>query len=191
MVDSVGRIGGAPIMGVKRRMPAGPVIADIRAGMTNTQLMKKYRVSSSMLEKIFRKLLDANMVARSDLDGRLLSPQEGVVHDSIRQEPRCYMVMRLPITDMDNLNADLFVKDLSEKGVRICNLRVDVGERKNFLIQASEYADVQPFSFEAECRWVRSETDKERQVAGFEITRISDEDLCQLREFIQAATLCE
>jgi PilZ domain len=178
-------------MGVNRQIPAGPVVEDIREGMTNAQLMKKYRVSSGMLEKIFKKLLDANMVTQRDLDGRLLSPQEGVVHDSIRQEPRCYMVMRLPITDMDNLNADCYVKDLSEKGVRICNLRVDVGERKNFLIQASEYADVQPFSFEAECRWVKNETDKERQVAGFEITRISEDDLSQLREFIQAATLCE
>ncbi len=178
-------------MRLKRQIPAGPVVADIRAGMTNAELMSKYRVSATMLEKIFKKLLDANTVTPRDLDGRRLSPQEGVMHGPIRQEPRCLTIMRLPITDMDNLNGDFHVKELSEKGLRIGNLSANVGERKNFLIQASEYADVQPFSFEAECRWAKNETNGERPVAGFEITRISDDDLRQLREFIQTATICE
>jgi hypothetical protein len=99
--------------------------------------------------------------------------------------------MKLPITDMDNLNGDFHVKELSEKGLRIGNLSANVGERKNFLIQASEYADVQPFSFEAECRWAKNGTNGERPAAGFEITRISDDDLRQLREFIQTATIWE
>jgi hypothetical protein len=153
--------------------------------------MKRYRISSSTLEKIFKKLQDANMITARDLDGRMLSPQEGVVHDSVRQEPRCYTIMRLPITDLDNLDADCYVKDITEKGLQIVNLSTNVGEKKNFLIPASEFADVQPFSFEAECRWARAQTDTERQTAGFEITRISDEGLQQLREFMQSATICE
>ncbi len=175
----------------KRQIPAGPVVADIRAGMTNAQLMKRYSISSGMLEKIFKKLQDANMIMERDLGGRLLSPQEGIVHDSVRQEPRCYTIMKLPITDLGNLETDCYVKDLSEKGLRIANLRSNVGEKKNFLIQASEFADVQPFSVEAECLWARTGTDTERHLAGFEITRISDDDLQQLRDFIQSATICE
>ncbi len=175
----------------KRQIPAGPVVSDIRAGMTNAQLMKRYSISSDMLEKIFKKLQDANMITERDLDGRMLSSQEGVVHGSVRQEPRCYTIMRLPITDLDNLEADCYVKDLSERGIRIANLKSNVGEKKNFLIQASEFADVQPFSFGAECLWAKTGTDTERHLAGFEIIRISEEDLQQLREFIQSATICE
>lgn len=178
-------------MGPKRQIPARSVVAAIRAGMTNAQLMKRYRISSSTLDKIFKKLQDANMITARDLDGRMLSPQEGVVHDSVRQEPRCYTIMRLPITDLDNLDADCYVKDITEKGLQIVNLSTNVGEKKNFLIPASEFADVRPFSFEAECRWARAQTDTEPQAAGFEITRISDEGLQQLREFMLSATICE
>ncbi|MGO9571992.1 MAG: PilZ domain-containing protein [Desulfomonilaceae bacterium] len=178
-------------MGLKRQIPARSVVADIRAGITNAKLMKRYRISAGMLEKIFKKLRDANLITEHDLDGRMLSPQQGVVHDSVRQEPRFYTIMRLPISDMDNLDADCYVKDLSEQGLQIVNLSTNVGERKNFLIQASEFADVHPFSFEAECRWARAQTDNGRHLAGFEITRISDEDLQQLREFIRSATFSE
>jgi uncharacterized protein (DUF433 family) len=184
-------MGGAPLVKPKRQIPARPLVADIRAGMTNAQLMNRYRVSSSMLEKIFKKLQDANMITERDLDGRLLSAGEELIHDHVRQEPRCYTIMRLPIIDMDDLNAECYVRELTESGLRIGNLKVNVGDRKNFLIQASEYADVQPFSFEAVCRWAKIETDIERTVAGFAITGISDDDLLQLREFIESATLCE
>ena len=175
----------------KRQIPAGPVVADIRAGMTNAQLMKRYRISSGMLEKIFKKLQDANLITERDLHGRRLSPQEGVVHGAIRQEPRCYTIMRLTITDLGNLEADCYVKDLSEKGLQIASLRSNVGEKKNFLIQASEFADVEPFSFEAECLWARTKQNSDRYLAGFEITGISDDDLQRLREFIRSATICE
>jgi len=178
-------------MGLKRQIPAHPVAADIRAGMTNAELMERYRISSGMLEKIFKKLQDTNMITARDLDGRMLSPHQGLVHDSVPQEPICYTIMRLPITDLSNLDADCYVKAFTEKGLHIVNLSTNVGEKKNFLIPASEFADVQPFSFEAECRWARAQTDTERQTAGFEITRIWDEGLQQLREFMQSATICE
>jgi hypothetical protein len=174
----------------KRRIPAGLIVADIRGGMTNSQLMKRYQVSAGTLQKIFKKLQDANMIEDRDLDGRLLSPQEGVVHSPLRREQRCYTIMRLPITDMDNLDAECYVKDLTENGLQIVNLKARAGETKKLLIQGSEYADVRPFSFEAQCRWARIETSPTRHVAGFEITRISDDDLQQLREFIQFATFC-
>lgn len=178
-------------MKIKRQIPADQMVADIRAGMTNVQLMKKHRLSSSMLEKVFKKLQDAKMITARDLNGRLPLQKEQILDDFVRQEPRCYTIIKLPITDMDNLDADCYVRELTEKGLRVGNLSVSVGEKKNFLIQASEYADVQPFSFEAECRWVKTKTNAERQMAGFEITRISDDDLHQLKEFIQSSTLCE
>ncbi len=74
------------------------------------------------------------------------------------------------------------MKELTEKGLQIVSLSTNVGEKKNFLIPASEFADVQLFSFEAECRRARAQTDTERQAAGFEITRILDQGLQQLRE---------
>ncbi len=175
----------------KKQIPARPIVADINAGMTNAQLMEKYQVSAISLEKVFKKLKDANLITESDLDGRLLWPQHEVVHGSVRHVPRCYTIMKLPITDMDNLNADCHVRDLTEKGLQIVNLKTEVGEKKGFLIQASQFADVQPFSFEAQCRWTRAETDTKRQVAGFEITHISVKDLERLREFVQFATFCE
>jgi len=60
-----------------------------------------------------------------------------------------------------------------------------VGKKKIFLIRAEPFDEVQPFTFEATCRWVRvREKERTYYLAGFEITEISDEARSQLRKLI-------
>ncbi len=51
----------------KRTINAKEAAADIRSGMTSSDLMQKYRVSAKGLEVLFRKLVDAGLLRENEL----------------------------------------------------------------------------------------------------------------------------
>lgn len=108
-----------------------------------------------------------------------------------RQVPRSYPVFSLPIYDVDDPTTEGRVLDVTELGIRIGGLECVVGRRKTFLIQVEELGSLKPFSFDAECRWVRIDPDTGEYIAGFEITGISPDDLQQLRKIIQSLSLTD
>ena len=59
-------------MSTKRKIKAIEIVSDIRLGMTNPQLMDKYKVSEANLSHIFRMLIDTHSIEQSELE-RLLS----------------------------------------------------------------------------------------------------------------------
>ncbi len=62
----------------KRKLSAKEVLADIRAGMYDEQLMQKYKLSTASLQSLFGKLLKAGLITRSELDQRAKSPAVSV-----------------------------------------------------------------------------------------------------------------
>ena len=53
-------------MPIKRTINAKEIVSDIRSGMINQQLMDKYNVSLDKLHNIFKQLLDAHAIERSE-----------------------------------------------------------------------------------------------------------------------------
>lgn len=68
----------------KRKIPAKQAVADIRSGMPDAALMEKYRLSAKGLQTLFSKLLEANLLAQSELDNRA----EGKSLDRPKETPR-------------------------------------------------------------------------------------------------------
>lgn len=54
----------------KRSMSARAMIADIRAGLSDHELMQKYSISRDALQKVFSKLLHAGVISAEELDTR-------------------------------------------------------------------------------------------------------------------------
>ncbi len=54
---------------------AEEALHSIRAGMSDTALMRKYRLSTKGLQSLFRKLLTARLISQSELDERVSGPQ--------------------------------------------------------------------------------------------------------------------
>ena len=52
----------------KITIDARQVLLDIRAGMTDTALMEKYKLSARGLQSLFKKLLDGGIIKQDDLD---------------------------------------------------------------------------------------------------------------------------
>ena len=120
-------------------------MGDIRSGMSNEGLTEKYRISSDKLSSVFKKLVDAEAMDASELEGREGWPPEPVKPQFIRSRPRQYVVFPLPVYDTDDLGEEGFVKDINELGMQVTGIKAKVGEAKSLLIQADEFADVYPF----------------------------------------------
>jgi hypothetical protein len=62
----------------KREIAARELMDDIRAGMDDTGLMEKYRLTTKQLDSSFRKLLSAGLMSPSELEARKIKDEETV-----------------------------------------------------------------------------------------------------------------
>lgn len=174
----------------KQAIKVKEIVSDILSGMTNRELMNKYRVSLDKLQSIFGQLLDANAIERSKLEPLLSVPHKRLDVGKRREILRNYVFVQLPIFDTENLLVQGTIVDISENGFQSLEIQANVGDTKEFLIQADYYADVLPFVVQTLCRW-SSTTDEGQYIAGFAITGISAQGLMELRKLTSMLTLSE
>lgn len=107
--------------------------------------------------------------------------------------PHCkyFPVMRMAIYELDDLTTEYTLEYFTEKGIKVTGLDARIGEKRNFMVQPDEFADVFPFVFEAVCRWVDKDPAKKAITAGFDITSISKTGFDELSKLIRAVTIPE
>jgi hypothetical protein len=173
--------GGVAIMDEKRKIKASDIVADIRGGMTASQIATKYRKSKREIQLIFRKLLDWKAVSQTELHARQCFPATRV-----RRERRRRITFPLKVFDGANPFDSGLVRDVSQKGFCIEGLEVGVGDVKNFIIRYGNLLQGRSFVFEAQCQWVNDKGGgRDRKIlAGLEITNISALDSKELRKLL-------
>jgi hypothetical protein len=105
-----------------------------------------------------------------------------------RQWSRSYLAVSVPIYEEGNPANAGMIENLSEHGVGIIGMNCRSGEAKNLIIDWSELDMMGPLSFSAVCRWSTQSRDGS-SLAGFEITRIPEAGLSDLRKLIRGLTL--
>jgi len=175
-------------MAEKRTIRAKDIVNDIRAGMSDHELMGKYRLSVKGLQSIFRKLEESGTMKRSELYGRFPSQDDTVSLGSLRKFPRNYFALVMEISEAGNPGNRGEIFDVSEKGLGVKGFESTLGQTQNLVIDRSDAVDVGEISFQAVCRWTRRDDDGVC-LAGFEIETISESDLAKLRKLIRGATL--
>jgi hypothetical protein len=95
--------------------------------------------------------------------------------DSRRKYERKYTLFKIPVYDAETRRFLGLVQDLSENGIQLLGVNVEVNASKTMIIQASDYVKGAPITFGAVCRWVRKEDPMGYYVSGFEITDITAE----------------
>jgi uncharacterized protein (DUF433 family) len=176
------------IVAAKRRIDTKEIIADIRSGGTDVELMEKYKLSSRGLQRVFTKLVDSTVLTGDDLSGRNISYDDSVTLKKVRASIRALPILSIDIYEKDNPQIMGRIRDLSEVGVGVTGLEAQVGELKSLLVFPDEFLEVEPFSFEAKCRWVSREDEGKISTAGFEITDIAEDSLVKLQELLQLMT---
>lgn len=175
----------------KRTIKAKEIVNDIRARMTDAELMAKYSLSAKGLESIFKKLLKVKAVTRKELYGRFPFLDDTVNLDNVRKIPRNFPAFPLPIYETANMHVEGSVRDITEKGLQVSGIEARPEETKEFVIRADEFQDIYPIVFQAVCRWTTNGAGTNGSVAGFEITDLSAEGTREIRNLIRSLTLRE
>jgi hypothetical protein len=175
-------------MSPKRSIKAKDIANDIRAGMTDHQLMEKYRLSVKGLQSIFTKLEEVKAVKRSELYGRTPWYDDTVNVGSMRNLPRNYMALSVIIHEAENPMNKGVVIDLIEKGVGVTGIQVRQNQTAKWVLDSGDLVEIGLITFEATCRWARQHEDG-TCASGFEITSISERDLEKLRQLINDVSL--
>ena len=74
----------------KVKVDARQTIIDIRAGLSDLAMMRKYRLSSKGLQSLFKKLLQAGLISQSEIDDRM-PLMEKTVDIAVFRCPKCEM----------------------------------------------------------------------------------------------------
>jgi hypothetical protein len=171
---------------VIRQLTAGELVQEIRAGVSDFDLMEKYGLSSKGLEKAFRTLIAAGAIEEEQLRSRSQSVYDTVFIESMREIPRYYLALTVEIYEATRPGVKGKLRDITEQGVGITGIPAKVGEIKTLVIPADKFIDVQQIVFDAECVWTEKPAPGGRFAAGFRLASISEQALTDLKMLIRS-----
>ncbi len=151
--------------------------------------MEKYSLSSHGLKKVLTQLTDTKMVDLSELPADLLTFFRAEVPADTRREERHGIDFDLPVWEARYPQIRGQVLDITERGIGILGLPAAIDEVKALVIYSEEFLEIEPFTVVAVCRWVKRAEDTGEYVSGFQVSKIHEEDLEELRKLIQLLTL--
>jgi hypothetical protein len=173
----------------KIRIRISDIVHDIRTGVAEYDLMSKYGLSSRGLQSAFRKLIAANAVSYEEICGRSPDYEDTCEVVESRLLERNYVIFELPVLDVNDVRNSGWIRDLTEKGLKVSGLRAYQGEVMKLLIVPDGLEDFEPLSLEARCRWVSHEGSGAKTLAGFQIANISADTRDQLNRLIELITI--
>lgn len=172
----------------KQTIKVREIVTDIRSGMTAGELMNKYQLSRDKLQRVFRQLLDAGAAEKRELERLLPIPRARLDTAKRRHALRHPLFIGIPICDTANLLQEGRMLNVSPTGFQVSGIPTDVGHTKEFLVQADYFGDMLPFVCQAMCKW-RAKDEDNAWLGGFEITKISDQGITELKKLISMITI--
>ncbi len=172
-----------------RKIKAREIVSDLRSSMTTAELLKKYQLSNSALIKIVQKLVAAGALRSTEACVRFPNYDSTECFLPLREVEREYLEIALPVHVSADPQRRGIVRNISEKGMGIAGIYVDVDESVGLTIPSNDFCALEDIRFETTCRWVRRK--KDYWTGGFEITRIDDAHLELLRKLISFLSCCE
>jgi hypothetical protein len=164
-----------------RKIKARKLVADIRARLSDFEIMSKYGLSLEQLGKVLEALVEAGEIRGAEIRERGLFFDNPANRLQTRRFPRIYLRVPLEIEDLDDPSNKGLLTELSDEGFRTRGIAAVVGEERGFLVSLKEVRK-RAVRLRATCAWAKQDVDaKLLQEAGFKIVQISDSDLIEIR----------
>ncbi|MDQ7783753.1 MAG: hypothetical protein RDU20_12790 [Desulfomonilaceae bacterium] len=173
----------------ERPVDVGQVLKDVQAGLTDSELMHKHKIPYERLDRVFRQLLESGAVTRGELYGRSSLFLDTVTVDAAHDESAHYLAFPVPISDAMDPGIVGRLRNVGERTVGVVGIDTRVGEERSFVVYPEKFVEIDPITFDAECR--RLVKEPEGSYAGFEITYISDKDRARLEQLVRSMTFGE
>jgi hypothetical protein len=168
---------------------AGKILNDILSGFTGNQLMEKFGLSPFGLQTVLKKLVHSRVLGIADLGLELYLRLEANVPGNIRGDERLRLEFEVSVCDVDRPDSLGTVRDITEKGIGTKGIEAKVDEIKTLMVVGDVLGQVSPFVFKAKCRWIGTSGAAGDRLAGFQIIRIPERDLFQLKRLVELITL--
>jgi len=174
---------------INPKVYAQKILPDIENGLGDIPIMEKHGISPSEYLSVLDELKGiAAARERRDRQARQADMQ-------MRGMPRCYIFQDISIYDADYPDIRGSVNDVTTQGLQVSGIQSEPGGRRNFVLASRALSNdpsmASSVAFEAECRWVMTEDSYGEYVAGYEITRITEQDRDRLRRIIQELAFCD
>jgi uncharacterized protein (DUF433 family) len=163
------------------------LLDDLRSGSSNSELMKKYKLSAEGLQRALQKVIDAQALAAKELNSSSPSPLDTVSVEDERKVPRQHLTVEVVIYELKRPTIKGALVNITGKGVSIKGIQSNAGEVTTLVIPAVNFVQVSPVRFDAQCKWAARDSITKEWHSGFEITRISRTCSEDLERIVQAA----
>ncbi|MDQ7782097.1 MAG: PilZ domain-containing protein [Desulfomonilaceae bacterium] len=169
----------------KREIKASHFVRDIRAGMTTTQLMRKYQLSPRECQSLYGQI-EQIIPDPGRLYGRLpMDEEDDAVSQAKRLYPRHDIPLPLSVLDIKKMNHKGLVLDIAAKGLKTQGIDARPMNVETLVILTDELFDIGPIVLDAQCRWAKRQGLHGTWVAGFQIEDISKRNLNDLLQLIE------
>ncbi len=176
---------------VKQMINAGELREDIRSGMGEIPIMEKYRISPGEFMDILETLKEVDSNDLEIIEARLNELRKNCDPSEMRSVPRNYMVFPATVHDAHDPSVWGLVNDITASGLQVEGIRAYVNEKRSLIFRCEDLSSETEIAFEALCRWAKRGHGGDKDVAGFEITSISDSSLAGLRNLMRYLSLGE
>ena len=171
----------------KRRISAKDFMTDLQAGMTDSALMEKYRLSPGDLQLVASKILAARSPRNSAQSASTPTCQITIEERLGREELRKPATVWIPVFD-ETLRETGSLGDVGENGLSVDGMVSEVGEARTLMIRPDVFPDIDPFELDVVCRWTEKLDENDDFQSGFEILEMSSQAQQQLLKLIEALT---
>ena len=163
-------------------------MADLRARLSDFELMAKYQLSLHQLQHVIKKLVNSGRIRGAEIKERASFFDEPANRLQTRRFPREYLRIPLEIQDLADPSKRGFVIDLSRDGFRTRGMPAAVGEEKGFVVHWSESQNTIELKPNVSgSHQALNQTSLFE--AGFKIVQVSDGDLSEMRRLIRLLSL--
>ena len=168
-------------------------VRDIRSGLTDAELMKKYRLSTVKLRSALKKLVDAKAISPSELlEEHIVSSEDTEEAEFTLVVPREMRLLSrytvtVPLTVYAAKEPDVLgsVVNISGRGVGTRGLDATQGQVSTVVIPAEDFAHLEPIVFKAKCQWAKTAPLLRDCTCGLEILSFMEGTDRELRKLVR------
>jgi|WetSurMetagenome_2_1015567.scaffolds.fasta_scaffold383259_1 hypothetical protein len=168
-----------------KHIQAKEIVADIRNGLSDSDIMQKYGLTETGLQKLFRSLLDKKWLTPAEFEAWTIFSNNTVVLD-VRLHSRHRLNFLLPIFDAHRPENSGAVVSISRQGLGVEGLKVEPDTVLTLVIPLDRILGGTPLLLQARCRWVHTAGKGTPGAAGFFVITVAQGSWEKLLDYVVA-----
>ncbi|MCA1960040.1 MAG: hypothetical protein LDL33_04510 [Desulfomonile sp.] len=168
----------------KRTISPAEFVKDFFAGLTDAELIEKYRLTPSQLRHVFRAILDMRLISPMDFESWQIFHNLSVPL-RIRLYPRTTLTVPPPIYEASTPSNRGVILNFSEYGIGVKGLHATLDSLMNLAIPTNSAPRARPITIQARCKWIAAKTGNQGPASGFYVVVVNETSWAAVRRALE------